>query len=139
MTVLEKYQAVLEVLVAAEADGELVEFIESRIEQDQKSREKAAEKRKGAPKKDIAQSPFYAGVREAIVPHVSGEFMTASELVELAGVVDKNGNPVQSMHVSTALRPAVEDGTLIKGQKIVTITNKAGLEEQKSHTAYKLA
>lgn len=141
-TIVEKYAAVLAFLNEKGADATLVEFIQSRIDQDTKAKENAAAKRlekNGGVKKDAADSDFYKGLREAIYKVMTTEFQTGDALIAAAKVVTPAGKPVLAAQVAMALKPLLAKGDIVKGEVIVDYTGKDGLMHQSKRAAYRLA
>lgn len=142
MTVYENFESVLSFLADNDASAEMVEFIQSRMDQEAKARANAKAKRlekNGGEKKDPANSDFYTNLRNAISAVLTGDFQTGDDLVKASGVTTPSGKRVLAAQVATALKPLVADGTVETGEVIVTITNKQGLTQQTIRKGYKLA
>lgn len=136
MTVRENFEAVKEFLVANGADQELVDFMTSRIAQDEKAKANAKQKRlekNGGEKKDPAFSEYYTNLRTAIMNVMTNEPQTGAELAEKAGV------SALAAQVAIALRPVLADKTVISEDVVTEFTNKKGLVNQTVRTGYKRA
>ena len=142
MTIRENYVAIQEFLASNGADAELVEFVASRIAQEDKARETAKAKRlekNGGEKKDASQSEFYTTLRAQLCDALTTEFQTGSDLVANAGVTTPAGKPVLAAQVAMALKPLIDEGTVICDGVKVTYTDKQGLKKESIRKAYKLA
>ena len=142
MTIRENYVALKEFAEANGASAEMVEFIDSRIAQEDKARETAKAKRlekNGGEKKDASQSEFYTTLRSALYAALTTEFQTGSDLVDHAGVTTPAGKPVLAAQVAMALKPLIAEGTVICDGVKVTYTDKQGLKKESIRKAYKLA
>ncbi len=136
MTVRENFEAVKEFLIANGADPELIDFMTSRIAQDEKAKENAKKKRlekNGGEKKDPAYSEYYTNLRNAVLDVMTGDPQTGAELATKAGV------SALAAQVALALKPAIADGTVVKEDVVVEFTNKKGLVNQTVRTGYKRA
>lgn len=132
MTNVEKFNAVLAFLNENGADAALVEFVQSRIDQDTKAKENAAAKRlekNGGVKKDAADSDFYKGLREAIYKVMTTEFQTGDALIAAAKVVTPAGKPVLAAQVAMALKPLLAKGDIVAGEIVVDFVDKQGLHK----------
>lgn len=138
MTVLELFKAVLEHLQDTGADKALVDFIDSRIEQEEKSRAKAKEKRASQPRKKAENSPFYSELREVLSAGLTDEPQTGQELVEATGAKTTKDTPVLAPQVATALKPLVESGEVIV-ESVKRKYEKDGLKKEVMRKAYRLA
>ena len=142
MTIRENYVAIKDFITANGADEELVAFVDSRIAQEDNARETAKAKRlekNGGEKKDASQSEFYTTLRTALYNALTTEFQTGSDLVDNAGVTTPAGKPVLAAQVAMALKPLIEEGTVICDGVKVTYTDKQGLKKESIRKAYKLA
>jgi hypothetical protein len=142
MTIKENYSAIANFLSANNAPADMIEFVNGRIAQEDKARENAKAKRlekNGGEKKDPANSEFYTGLRESIYKVLTTEFQTGDALVTAANAVTTNGKPVLAAQVAMALKPLIEDGTVVTGQIKVAYVNGKGLNTESLRKAYKLA
>ena len=142
MTIRENYAAVKDFMVANGANEELIAFVDSRIAQEDKARETAKAKRlekNGGEKKDASQSEFYTTLRGQLYEALTTEFQTGADLVANAGVTTPAGKPVLAAQVAMALKPLIEEGTVICDGVKVTYTDKQGLNKESIRKAYKLA
>ena len=142
MTIRENYVALKEFAEANGAAPELIEFVDSRIAQEDKARESAKAKRlekNGGEKKDPSQSEFYTTLREKLYAALTTEFQTGADLVDNAGVTTPAGKPVLAAQVAMALKPLIEDGTVIADGIKVAYVDKQGLNKESIRKAYKLA
>ena len=142
MTIRENYVAIKDFCVANGADAALVEFIDSRIAQEDKARESAKAKRlekNGGEHKDVAQSEFYVNLRTSLYNVLTTEFQTGDALVAAAKVMTPNGKPVLAAQVAMAFKPLLADGTVICDGIKVSYTDKNGLNKESIRKAYRLA
>ena len=89
MTVRENYEAIKNYLVETKAPEDMIAFVASRIEQDEKAKANAQKKRlekNGGVKKDPAFSEYYTGLRNAIMNVMTNEAQTG-ELVHRFGIL----------------------------------------------------
>ena len=136
MTVRENFEAIKTYLVETGAPEEMVDFIASRISQDEKAKANAKAKRlekNGGVKKDPAYSEYYTNLRNAIMNVMTKEAQTGEQLAKAAGT------KALSAQVGLALRPVVEDGTVVAEDVICEYTNNKGLVMQSVRTGYKRA
>lgn len=142
MTVRENYEGIVEFLKANNGPAEYVEFVESRIAQEIKSRENAKAKRlekNGGEVKDPANSEFYTMVRDGIYKVLSTELQTGDELIAASGVKSASGKAILAAQVAIALKPYVANGTVVEGEVKRTTTNAKGLTSEVMRKAYRLA
>lgn len=142
MTIRDNFEKVLNFLTEAKADAEMIEFVKTRIEQEEKARETAKAKRlekNGGEKKDPSQSEFYTALRGEIYKVLSTDFQTGDELIAKANVKTPAGKPVLAAQVAMALKPLVADGTVITGEMKVSYTDKNNLTKETMRKAYRLA
>jgi 6-phosphogluconate dehydrogenase len=142
MTIRENYVAIKDFMTANGAAAELVEFVESRIAQEDKARETAKAKRlekNGGEKKDATQSEFYTDLREKLYKSLTTEFQTGADLVAKAAVTTPAGKAVLAAQVAMALKPLIEDGSVICDSVKVSYVDKQGLNKESMRKAYKLA
>lgn len=142
MTILESFKEVEAYLKDVEAPEDLVAFIEGRIEQAEKTAESAKAsrlKKTGGEKKDTSQSDFYVGLREKIYPVLTVEAQAGSELLDQIDNVTPNGKEYLAAQIAVALRPLIEDGTVVVSKKKVEFMDKEGLKKETLRTAYNLA
>ena len=142
MTIRENYVALKEFLETNGAAAELVDFVDTRIAQEDKARETAKAKRlekNGGEKKDPSQSEFYTSLRDTLYAALTTEFQTGSDLVAAAGATTPAGKPVLAAQVAMALKPLLEDGTVICDGIKVSYVDKQGLNKESIRKAYKLA
>lgn len=142
MTIRENYVALKDFCSANGADAALIEFIDTRIAQEDKARESAKAKRlekNGGEHKNVSQSEFYTNLRSALYNVLTTEFQTGADLVEKAKIVTPNGKPVLAAQVAMALKPLTEDGTVICDGIKVSYTDKQGLNKESIRKAYRLA
>ena len=141
MTILDNFYEVHDFLVDSGADATLVEFVAGRIEQEEKQRKAAAERRaaNGGEKKDVSQSEYYTALREEIIPFLTTEAKANRDIIEEGGLTNKDGTkPLMPAQLATALKPLVEDGTVIV-EDVIVDDEKDGLKVQKRLKGYKLA
>lgn len=142
MTIKENYTAVANFLSENKAPAEMIEFITGRIAQEDKARETAKAKRlekNGGEKKDPANSEFYTNLRESLYKVLTTEFQTGDALVSAAKATTANGKAVLAAQVAMALKPLVEDGTVVIGEVKVSYIDGKGLKKESLRKAYKLA
>jgi len=136
MTVRENYEAIKSYLVETEAPEEMVAFVTSRIEQDEKAKANAQKKRlekNGGVKKDPAFSEYYTNLRNSVMNVMTNEAQTGEQLAKAAGL------QVLSAQIAIALRPVIEDKTVLTEDIVCEYTNKKGLVNQSVRTGYKRA
>lgn len=142
LTILENFQEVEAYLKDVEAPEDLIEFITGRIEQAEKAAEsaKAARlKKTGGEKKDVTQSDFYVGLRDKIYPVLTVEPQVGDELLGQIDNVTPNGKEYLAAQIAVALKPLVQDGTVVVSKKKVEFEDKNGLKKETLRTAYNLA
>lgn len=142
MSVHDNFVKVVEFLSANGADEEMIEFINSRIAQDENAKAKAKAKRlekNGGEKKDPADSPFYTEVRDAIYKVLTTTPIVAEELIKKANIVSPSGKQILAAQVGMALKPLVKDGTVVVEDVKYTITGKNGLNREVIRKGYRLA
>lgn len=142
MTIKENYTAVANFLSEKNAPAEMIDFITGRIAQEDKARETAKAKRlekNGGEKKDPANSEFYTTLRESLYKVLTTEFQTGDALVSAAKATTANGKAVLAAQVAMALKPLVEDGTVVIGEVKVSYVDAKGLNKESLRKAYKLA
>ena len=140
MTIRENYVAIKDFMTANGANEEMVAFVESRIAQEDKARETAKAKRlekNGGEKRDVSQSDFYVALRTTVYNKLTTEFQTGDALV--AGEKTAAGKNYLAAQVATALKPLIEDGTVISDKVKVAYIDKNGLNKESMRTAYQLA
>lgn len=141
-TIRENYNSVNEFLKANNAPSELIDFVDSRIAQEDKQAASAKAKRlekTGGVKKDPAQSEFYTTLRNDLMGVMTTEFQTGDALVAACGAVSSKGTPVLAAQVATALKPAVADGSVIVSEIKCSVVGKDGLSRETLRKGYKLA
>ena len=142
MTIRENYVAIKDFLAAHNADEELLAFVDTRIAQEDKARDTAKAKRlekNGGEKKDASQSEFYSTLRAQLYNALTTEFQTGNDLVTNAHVTTPAGKAVLAAQVAMALKPLIDEGTVIcDGVKTVYV-DKQGLKKESIRKAYKLA
>lgn len=141
-TVRENYVSVMEYLKNTNAPAELVEFMATRVAQEEKARESAKAKRiekNGGERKNTYDSPFYTNLRNEIYKVLTTNFQTGDELISKADVKTDNGKTVLAAQVAMALKPLIADGTVVVGEVKVSYTDKHNLTKESMRKAYKLA
>lgn len=141
-TVYEMFNDTLDFLVANHAPEEIVGFVQSRADQVVKASEsaKAARaKKNGGEKKDVAQAGFYVALREKIYPVLTTAATTGDELLAKIDNKTPNGKAYLAAQVAVAMKPLVEDGTVLVAEKKVTYIDKKGLKQEALRKAYSLA
>lgn len=141
-TILESFKEVEAFLKDVEAPEDLLEFVAGRIEQAEKAAESAKAsrlKKTGGEKKDVTQSDFYVGLRDKIYPVLTVNAQVGDELLGQIDNVTPNGKEYLAAQIAVALRPLVEDGTVIVGKKKVEFVDKQGLKKETLRTSYQLA
>lgn len=141
-TIRENYTSINEFLKANGAPSDLIEFVDSRIAQEDKQAASAKAKRlekTGGVKKDPAFSEFYTALRSDLMGVMTTDFQTGDALVAACGAVSSKGTPVLAAQVATALKPAVADGTVVVEDIKCTVTGKDGLSRETLRRGYKLA
>ena len=136
MTVRENYEAIKNYLVETKAPEDMIAFVASRIEQDEKAKANAQKKRlekNGGVKKDPAFSEYYTGLRNAIMNVMTNEAQTGEQLAKAAGV------SALSAQIAIALRPVLEDKTVVAEDVVCEYTNTKGLVNQSVRKGYKRA
>lgn len=142
MTVFENYVAVSEFLKSKGAPAELVEFVDGRCAQEQKSRETAKAKRlekTGGVKRDASESEFYTALRASLYKALTTDYKTGKQLIEVCDFKNPSGKAVLPAQVAMALKPLIADGTVVIGEVKVAHTNAQGLTSETMQKAYKLA
>lgn len=142
MTVIENFIATKNHLEATGAPAEMVDFIQSRIDLVTKSQEHTKAKRlekNGGEKKDISNSEFYTSLRDAIYKVVSTTPATGDALIAASGFKSQSGKPVLAAQVATALKPLLEDGTIVTEDVKVEVVDKHGLKKETLRKGYRLA
>lgn len=141
MTKIEKYQAVVEFLIQNNADVELIEFQKKEAEKLIRTSEKAKIKGKAkreANKTERGESEFYLDIGNKIYNKLTTTPATLAELAE--GVKTNKGKAVLPMHIGTAMKKYIKDGSVKQTKVTVTKTSPtSGLEYQAQVTAYQLA
>ncbi len=135
MTKLEMFARVKEVLGA----GELGDFIDNEMTMLMKAQAQAKAKRvekNGGEAKDITQSDFYSKVRAEALAVIGSEAVTGDEIAAQIPTRTASGNPVLAAQIATALKPAVENGTLVKCMKEHKYEDKNGLTQTSLRKAY---
>lgn len=139
-TILENFETTLNFLEGANAPTEIIDFIEGRLNQEKKSRDNARAKRsENGEKKDITQSDFYVSLREALYKVLTTAPMTGDELIAAAQFNTPSGKKAIAAQVSTALKPLIDDGTVVVETKKVSYVDKHGLNKESNRKAYRLA
>lgn len=141
MTKIERYQAVVEFLTQNNADPELIESMrkeaETLIRNSERAKIKGKQKRE-ATKSERDESPFYKDIGEKIMAKLTTTPTTLAELSE--GIKTINGKGVLPMHIGTAMKKYIKEGSVKQVKVTVTKTSPAtGLDYQTQVTAYQLA
>lgn len=142
ITIKDNYVAIAAFLKDAGAPAEMIEFVETRIAQEEKTRETAKAKRlekNGGEKKEACNSEYYTNLRETIYKVLTTEFQTGDALITASHAVSSKGTPVLPPQVATALKPLIADGTVVCGEVKVSFTDSKGLTKETLRRAYKLA
>lgn len=140
MTIADHYEEITAFLAENDAPDYLVEFMEGRLDQHNKTREaaRASRKEKAGEKKDPAQADFYVDLRNRLMPVLTPELQTGAELLEQIDNVTPNGSNYIAAQVAIALRPLAEDGTVEVATKVHENVDEKGLIRQTQRTAYRL-
>lgn len=141
MTIGQQFEELYTYLVETDAPTDFIEFVDGRISQMTKANARAKELRaaKAGEKKNATQSDFYVTLREKLADVLTTELQTGGELLDQIDNMTANGKPYLAAQVATALKPLVEDGTIVVEKKKVAYENKHGLQQESLRQAYRFA
>lgn len=141
MTKSEMFQAVVDFLTQSNADSVLIDGMKAEIERMIRTSERAKVKgkqKREANKSEREESPFYKDIGEKVFAKLTTTPTALSDLAE--GIKTNKGKPVLPMHIGTAMKKYIKNGSVIQTKVTVTKTTPStGLEYQTQVTAYQLA